>query len=178
MILLAIGSNLPGPWGGPPETLDRAVRELEGMGVGISRRSHWYRTRPYGGASAGVYFNGALAVESHRPPSALLNVCHRVERAAGRRRGVRWGSRVLDIDLLAYHDVVTGPRRFDLGKWRHAGTRRLTLPHPDMANRAFVMVPLAEIAPDWHHPVAGLTAVQMLARLRRAGQGDVLSRVD
>ena len=178
MILLAIGSNLPGPWGSPCQTLDRAVRELEAQGVRTTRCSHWYRTSPYGGASSGIYVNGALAVESHLPPTALLSVCHRVERAAGRRRGVRWGSRVLDIDLLAYHDVISGPRRFNLNTWRRAGSRRLTLPHPDMANRAFVMVPLAEIAPDWHHPMSGLTARQVLVRLRRTGQGAVLSRVE
>ncbi len=177
MILLAIGSNLPGPWGSPVATLDRAVDELEGFGVRVVRTSHWYRTSPYGGASAGVYLNGALMVESHLPPTALLTVCHRVERAAGRRRGIRWGSRVLDIDLLAYHNVLSGSRSVDLTKWRRLGSRMLTLPHPDMVNRSFVMVPLAEIAPDWHHPVSGLTASQILARLRRTGQGDVLSRV-
>ena len=88
------------------------------------------------------------------PPEALLTRCQRIERLAGRRRGRRWGARVLDIDILDWHGVI---RR---------GCSRLILPHPEIAARAFVLEPLREIAPRWHHPLNGLTPVQMLNRVR------------
>lgn len=170
MIFLALGSNLPGRWGAPSQILDRALLAFSSLGVEVLARSSWYRTAPYGGLPQSDYVNGVVSVATHRPPAALMRLCHRIEADAGRRRGVRWGSRTLDIDLLAYHTVITGltPR----GAWsaRNRISRRLVLPHPELAQRPFVLVPLAEIAPDWHHPRTGLTPVQML-RKRGAGHG-------
>jgi len=177
MIFLALGSNLRGPWGPPAATLDHAVAALEAEGVGVVARSRWYRSAPYGGVAAGEFVNGVVAVATHRPPEALMRLCHRIERAAGRARGVRWGSRTLDIDLVAYHDVAINPARRRLRRWRSSGRVPLTVPHPDMAARAFVLVPLAEVAPGWHHPVTGLTADAMLRRLRRGGEGRILEPV-
>lgn len=174
MIFLALGSNLDGPWGTAARTLDRACAALDAERVRIVERSRWYRSAPYGGASKGDYVNGVVAVATHMPPRALLAVCHRIERAAGRARGTRWGSRTLDIDLIAYHGVVINPKRRRVRHWR--GSRRvpLTVPHPDMAARAFVLKPLAEIAPGWHHPVTGLTAHAMARGLRARGGGEIL----
>jgi 2-amino-4-hydroxy-6-hydroxymethyldihydropteridine diphosphokinase len=109
MIFLALGSNLHGPWGSPADALDRAVEALAAEGVAVVARSRWYRSAPYGGVAAGDFVNGVVAVATHRPPEALMRLCHRVERAAGRARRARWGSRTLDLDLIAYHDVVINP---------------------------------------------------------------------
>lgn len=177
MIFLALGSNLHGPWGAPAETLDRAVAALEAEGVTVVARSRWYRSAPYGGVAAGDFVNGVLAIATHRPPDALMRLCHRIERVAGRARGVRWGSRTLDIDLVAYHQAVINPTRRGLRRWRASGRVPLTVPHPDMAARAFVLVPLREIAPRWHHPVTGLTADALLRRLGRGGEGRILEPV-
>lgn len=177
MIFLALGSNLHGPWGAPAATLDRALAALEAEGVAVVARSRWYRSAPYGGVAAGDFVNGVASVASHRSPEALMRLCHRVERAAGRARGARWGSRTLDLDLVAYHDVVLNPARRGVRRWRATGRVPLTVPHPDLESRAFVLVPLREIAPGWHHPVTGLTADAMLRRLRRGGEGRILEPV-
>jgi 2-amino-4-hydroxy-6-hydroxymethyldihydropteridine diphosphokinase len=177
MIFLALGSNLHGPWGSPADALDRAVEALAAEGVAVVARSRWYRSAPYGGVAAGDFVNGVVAVATHRPPEALMRLCHRVERAAGRARRARWGSRTLDLDLIAYHDVVMDPARRGVGRWRASGRVPLTVPHPDMASRAFVLVPLREIAPGWHHPVTGLTADAMLRRLRPGAEGRILEPV-
>lgn len=174
MIFLALGSNLAGPWGTPAQTLDRALDELDAAGVGICARSRWYRSAPYGGVPQGDYVNGVAAVTTHRPPEALLRVCHRLERAAGRARGTRWGSRTLDLDLIAYHGVILNRSPGSVRRWRASRRTPLTLPHPDMARRAFVLVPLAEIAPGWHHPVTGETAAMMARRLRPGSGGEIL----
>ena len=121
--------------------------------------------------------NGVVAVASHRSPEALMRLCHRVERAAGRARGTRWGSRTLDLDLVAYHEVVLNPARRGVHRWRATDRVPLTVPHPDLEARAFVLVPLREIAPNWHHPVTGLTADGMLRRLRHGGEGRILEPV-
>ncbi len=178
MIFLALGSNLPGPWGTPPQTLDRSLTVLASLGVKVSARSHWYRTAPYGGLPQSDYVNGVISVSTHRSPSALMRLCHQVEAEAGRRRGVRWGSRTLDIDLLAYHDVVRGKSSRRTWTARNRTVRPLILPHPEIAQRPFVLIPLAEIAPGWHHPGTGLTPRQMLKRRGLAGGGEILELVE
>lgn len=175
MIFLALGSNLPGPWGQPRETLDRALFALENDRVEVLRRSSWYRTAPYGGVTQSSYVNGVVAVATHRSPSSLLRICHTIENRAGRRRGVRWGSRTLDLDLIAYRDVVAGDPAGRSWRGREDRIRPLVLPHPEIAVRPFVLAPLAQIAPSWHHPVTGLTPVQML-KMRGGGQGGEILR--
>lgn len=126
-----------------------------------------YSSAAYGGVSRGRYVNAVALIGDHRSPEALLRVFHEIEADGGRRRGVGWGSRSLDIDLLDYHGRICVTGRFSRARWRMGGRRSLRLPHPDMCNRLFVMLPLAEIAPDWHHPVSGETAIRIARRLER-----------
>ncbi len=177
MIFLALGSNLPGPWGEPREALDRALYALENSGIELLRRSSWYQTAPYGGLPQSNYVNGVVAVATHRSPAALLRICHSIENRAGRRRGVRWGSRTLDLDLLAYHNVVSEDSAGRSWRGHKDGIRPLVLPHPEIAVRPFVLVPLAEIAPSWHHPVTGLTPGQMLKERRSVRGGEILRAI-
>ena len=174
VIYLALGSNLAGRWGSPEQTLDRAIDELDRLRVRTVARSRWYRTAPYGAVSQGDYLNGVIAVVTHLPPSALVSLCHRVERAAGRGRGVRWGARTLDIDLVAYHEVVIRPGgrpgRRSTPSWHVP----LEVPHRDLARRAFVVLPLAEIAPRWTHPVTGTSIHALARRLAGVREGAIL----
>lgn len=147
-------------------------------GARILRVSSMYSSAAYGGVSHGRYVNAVALIGDHRSPETLLRVFHEIEAAGGRRRGVGWGSRSLDMDLLDYHGRICGKGRFSRARWRMGGRRSLRLPHPDMCNRPFVMMPLAEIAPNWHHPVTGETAMRIARRLERiSGDSGVIEKL-
>ncbi len=146
-----MGSNLDDPLA----QLRRAAAGLEAL-ARTTRFSSIYRTEPVGGpAGQGAYLNAVAALEPHpawSTPEALLDALLAVERAQGRVRRERWGPRTLDLDLLAW-----GPSlRSSAG---------LTLPHPRMMERAFVLAPLCELVPEWRHPRSGEGACAALERL-------------
>lgn len=172
MILLALGSNLEGAWGTAVETLDRAVRELNAVDVNVVKRSTWIASSPFGKTDQPDFVNGVIAVSTHLPPRALLSRCHQVEHKAQRQRRVRWGPRTLDIDVLTYYNVECG-RSVVIGQQTKHTYIPLKLPHPGIPNRLFVLEPISEIAPFWHHPVTGKTAFQMIVRLRNEREGAV-----
>jgi 2-amino-4-hydroxy-6-hydroxymethyldihydropteridine diphosphokinase len=125
---LGLGSNL----GDRERYLREAIESL----TGVSRVSSVYETGPVGGPSGqGPYLNLVVELETELTPRQLLGVCHRLESAAGRVRGERWGPRTLDVDILLMEGLAVD-------------TPDLQLPHPRMLDRNFVMVPLSEIAPD------------------------------
>lgn len=155
MILIGLGANLATERYGPPEKgLDAALRALEGKGIRVVRRSRWYRSAPVPASDQPWYVNGVAVIETDRAPAELLACLLEVERDFGRRRAERNEARVLDLDLLAYGERIDD----DAG----AG---LTLPHPRMHERAFVLRPLSEIAPDWNHPVLRRSANELCAGL-------------
>lgn len=148
---LALGSNI----GDKSANLREAVRRLGALqGIQVLRSSSIYRTPPWGNENQDWFANGVIAVETTLEPEALLDAALGVERAMGRVRDIRWGPRVIDIDLLLH------------GEARRAGDQ-LTLPHPAMHQRAFVLVPLAEIAPNLL--LNGESVAAHLARLERSG---------
>lgn len=158
MILIAIGANLPNRrFGTPRETCEAALAALADSGVKIRRRSRWYRSAPVPPSGQPWFVNGVAILETTLDPAGLLALLHRIEADFGRVRRVRNEARVIDLDLLAYDDRVSGSGETPV------------LPHPRLAERAFVVQPLAEIAPDWRHPRDGRTAREMLAALPPAG---------
>lgn len=159
MILVALGSNRNGPWGNPRETVQRALRELDRNGMRLLRVSRLMLSRPFGVTHQSAFVNAVAEVASHLPPEALLRRLHAIEREAGRRRGMRWGPRTLDLDLLDWHGVI------------RPAPLRPALPHPGIAERIFVLQPIAEIAPRWVHPVLRRPAAGLLRRLDRGGEG-------
>ena len=157
MILIGLGSNLAGPWGSSRDTVLRALGHLDRAGLSLVTASRLLNSRPYGNANQPPFVNAVARIATHLPPEALLHRLHAIERAAGRRRGLRWGPRTLDLDLLDYHALVRPGRP--------------TLPHPGISSRAFVLVPIAEIAPGWRHPVLRASALQLLRPLGGRGGG-------
>ena len=153
MILIGIGGNLDSPQLGPPrETLTAALAALEREGIDILAHSGWYRSEPVPPSSQPWFVNAVESVATELGASELLAKLQTVETRFGRVRGERNAARILDLDLLDYKSTVVH-------------TRSLVLPHPRLHERRFVLVPIAEIAPSWRHPVFGLTAVELLAWL-------------
>ena len=151
VILIALGGNLVSPAGPPADTLKCALARLEALGVKILSVSSFYGTPAWPDPSDPPFVNAVAAVKTVLQPVELLDLLHGVETEFGRMRSVPNAPRTLDIDLVDYDGLVM----------RGA----LTLPHPRAAQRSFVLVPLAEIAPGWRHPVSGQGAAELLAAL-------------
>ncbi len=150
---IALGANLPSP-AGPPDATLAAVLPLLAANGRITARSSLYSTAPVDFADQPRFLNAVVILSTDLPPRALLDALLSIERRFGRDRSAALpnGPRTLDLDLLLYGDLVLS--EFDL-----------ELPHPRLAQRAFVLIPLAEIAPHAVDPRSGLTAAQLLANL-------------
>ncbi|MGI9482482.1 MAG: 2-amino-4-hydroxy-6-hydroxymethyldihydropteridine diphosphokinase [Hyphomicrobiales bacterium] len=175
MIIIGLGSNLAGPWGTPRKTTVRALDTLRLKSIKIVVVSSLYTSKAYGRNGGADYVNAVAQVDTPLPPEALIKRLQYVERLAERARGQRWGARTLDIDLLDWHGRICGPR-LETGPTGGSEFRALSLPHPGILTRPFVALPLAEIAPDWHHPVTGETATVLAQRLKRGREGKILAR--
>ncbi len=148
MILVALGANLPSPAGPPPITLARALGSLKRRGIHPEQVSAFYRTPAWPDPDDPPFVNAVAAVRGDLAPAELLRALHEVEEEFGRVRLQRNAPRTLDLDLLDYDGrVEIGPP---------------ALPHPRIAERAFVLVPLLDVAPDWHHPQTGHSAAELL----------------
>ena len=170
-VALALGSNMHGPWGSPEQSLIFALQSLCQAGLKVKSVSGIYRTQPVGGMRQAQYLNAVVIVELSMGLGSLLRLLKRLERAAGRRSGRHWGPRPLDLDII---DAGVRLGRQARGR-RPAG--RLILPHPEMHLRAFVLVPLAEIAPHWRHAGLGRSIQQLLQARRVQNQKRGVHRV-
>jgi 2-amino-4-hydroxy-6-hydroxymethyldihydropteridine diphosphokinase len=153
LIILGIGSNLPSPIYGPPAAVCRAaIARLEAAGlhpVGVSR---FYETAPMPASDQPWYVNAAVAVSTALEPRAALAACLVIEAEMGRVRGERNAARIVDLDLLAWNErIIDEPG--------------LIVPHPRLTERAFALLPMADLAPDWRHPVSGESISNLIAKL-------------
>jgi len=181
--LIALGANLNFGDMSPKSTILAAIAELDRVGLPVTRLSTLYQTPCYPAGAGPDYVNAAAVVTLRHSMSAadILACLHRVEANFGRERVQRWGMRSLDIDLLALGESVLPDAETYL-KWknllpdaqRSLAPDQLILPHPRLAERAFVLVPLNDVAPDWQHPVTGLTVAQMLAALAAKDRAEVI----
>lgn len=142
---IALGSNM-----GKTETyLTTAIEQVNQLPeCQVTNVSEFIRTKPYGGVEQDDFLNGCMEVKTLFTPEELLAALHVVEQAAGRERIVKWGPRTLDLDILLYEDCIMS-------------TAELTIPHIDMTNRDFVLIPLAEIAPYAIHPIKKQAIIEL-----------------
>lgn len=146
---LALGSNM----GDKEAYLRGAVTALEALPqIQVEKVSSFIGTAPYGYTEQDPFLNGACRIRTTFSPEELLDACQAIEQEANRVRIIHWGPRTLDVDVLFYDQDILA-------------TERLNVPHPDMANRDFVLKPMAEIAPWWGHPITHKTMQQMLREL-------------
>lgn len=141
---IALGSNL----GNPLDILENALKAIANIpGIDLTATSSWYQTLPIGPPQPD-YLNGCAVLEVKQKPEELLTILQAIELQFGRIRKEKWGARTLDLDILLYGDLVIN-------------TPKLTIPHAQLKDRAFVLVPLAEIAPNWIEPVSKKAIAQL-----------------
>jgi 2-amino-4-hydroxy-6-hydroxymethyldihydropteridine diphosphokinase len=146
-----MGANL----GERERTIRAAIARLESHpALDVEAVSELIETAPVGGPPQPLYINGAARLSTDLPPRELLALMHRVEDEFGRRRATRWGARTLDLDLLLYDELA-------------CDSPELTLPHPRMHERRFVLAPLAQVGADALHPTTGRTVGELLEQLER-----------
>ena len=154
MIFIGIGSNLPSDmYGAPLANCEAALGVLWERGLRITKRAHWYESAPVPVSDQPWFVNGVVTVSTTLSPQALLDLLHNIEHSFGRVRRVRNEARILDLDLIAYDDLVI------------EGEEGAILPHPRMHQRAFVLLPLGELAPDWVHPVLKTPIEELVSAL-------------
>ena len=178
--LIAAGANLPSASGDPGQTILAAIARFDPEMGSIVSISRLFRTPAYPPGSGPDFVNAVFAVATPQSAAALLAYLHRLESAAGRERGGRWQARTLDLDLLALGDEVWPDAAaqaawvaLDPARQRTEAPARLILPHPRLQDRAFVLIPLAEICPDWRHPVTGARLADMIAALPAADKAAI-----
>lgn len=150
---VALGANLAGPQGDPAASVRAAMRALDGGGVRVTAQSRLYRSAAWPDPLDPPFVNAVAAIETGLPPEALLARLHGIETDFGRIRRAVNAPRPLDLDIVDY-----------AGKISRAGQTPI-LPHPRLAERAFVLLPLRDVAPAWRHPATGLGIGELIAAL-------------
>ena len=154
MILIGLGGNLPSPEHGPPaQTLGMALARMPEAGIDVTARSRWWTSPPEPPSDQSWFTNGVVVVQTQLSPAELLIQLQAIEAGLGRVRRVRNEARTIDLDLLAYGNLVS------------AGQLGPDLPHPRLHLRSFVLEPLAEVAPGWWHPGLRQTVSELKAAL-------------
>ena len=159
VILVAIGANLPGPWGSPMQSCRRAADALDGLGgLRLQAVSRWYRSAPVPRSDQPDYVNGVARLFGTIEPERLLGMLQAIEQKGGRVRGLPDAARTLDLDII------------DMGGLLRDAPDPV-LPHPRARDRSFVLLPLRDVAPDWVEPRSGMEVGELLTDLREGCGG-------
>lgn len=155
-LYIGLGANLPHPQFGPPKlTLEHVIGLFPERGLRVLARSPWYESAPVPASDQPWYVNGVVRAATMLSPREVLSRLHAIEAELGRQRVERNEARSVDLDIIAFGKMVLN------------GPNPPVVPHPRMQDRAFVLKPLADLAPDWRHPATGERIADLLARLPR-----------
>jgi 2-amino-4-hydroxy-6-hydroxymethyldihydropteridine diphosphokinase len=149
---IGLGANLTGHWGSPMETLVKAQEYLMDHGLSIESKSSFWSSSPVPKSDQPLYMNAVIALKTEIQPDSLLILLNDLEKKAGRVRGSKNEARCLDLDILAYKSLIINQND-------------LIIPHPRMSQRAFVLRPLQEIAPQWIHPILNKKIESLIEKL-------------
>lgn len=179
--LIAFGSNRFSFHGDEKETLIWAAGQVARLSLSPPHTSRLYATPAFPAGAGPDFVNAVMRIETDLAPQDILTALHAIEADAQRERQVRWGQRTLDLDLIAVGQQVLPDlagyeewRKLPLDQQAKLAPEGLILPHPRLQDRGFVLVPLCDVAPDWQHPVLGLTVRQMCAALPAKDRHDVV----
>jgi 2-amino-4-hydroxy-6-hydroxymethyldihydropteridine diphosphokinase len=153
--IVALGSNLAGRFPSPRAAVEAAMAALDGGGIRVAARSPLYRSTAWPDPSDPEFVNAAVRVETALPPGALLARLHGIEAEFGRERRHANAPRTLDLDIVDYDGLVS------------VDGETPVLPHPRLADRAFVLLPLMDVAPGWRHPATGAAIQDLVEALPR-----------
>ena len=181
-LLIAVGSNLGSQYGDAKKTVAAALRAIALSGREIRAVSRFYATPCFPAGAGPDYVNAALVLRSsERSISGELHNLHAIEAEFGRSRASRWGMRTLDLDLVAAGSTIRPDvetyeawRLLDGDRQRHEAPDQLILPHPRLQDRAFVLIPLRDVAPDWRHPVLGQSVAELCAELPESAVNEIV----
>ena len=180
-MIIALGSNQQAAEASPQLIVERAIEALRGLGLVIRKISRFYQTPCFPVGAGPDYVNAACLLETTWSPSEVIETLHSIEQEFGRKRIQRWGQRTLDLDLISVEDVVCPSlkihdkwRNLDLATQKIEAPTELIVPHPRVQDRAFVLIPMMDIAPDWVHPILGLSVSEMLDALPLDEKVDVI----
>ncbi|SPF78612.1 2-amino-4-hydroxy-6-hydroxymethyldihydropteridinepyrophosphokinase [Aliiroseovarius pelagivivens] len=178
--LVLLGSNVTYALEESSKLVRDALNCLSERGLRITSTSHYYSTACFPAGAGPDFINVAAQLMVDEPPESLLIKLHEVEDVFGRERPSRWAQRTLDIDLIAYDDLVM-PDRETFQHWMNLPLEeqmkqapdQLILPHPRVQDRAFALIPLSDVAPDWRHPVLGKSIKEMVEALSEDEKSEV-----
>lgn len=178
--LIALGSNVKGNDNSSVDIIRKAITEISKSIGKVMVASPLYRTPCFPAGAGPDYANAVIRIETHFLPQEILSLLHEIEAAFGRVRDVRWGQRTLDLDLIACDGMVLPDERtqrfwmdLPMSDQMQKAPDTLVLPHPRVQDRAFVLVPLGDVAPEWQHPVLGQSVREMLEQLSDAEKAEV-----
>ena len=181
LALIALGSNEKSEFGDARETVQKSMSLIAQLSDQAAQFSDFYKTPAFPEGSGPAFVNAAMVIITKLSARDLLAELHKIEATYGRKRTTRWGQRTLDVDLIAFGDQVI-PNETTQKHWRNLPLNdqkrtvptELILPHPRVQDRAFVLVPLADVAPDWQHPLLHQSVFQMCAALPAGERAEVI----